>query len=396
MKDKKQESNIIIAISAMNKVIQLFLGPFLTAYFIKKSQESIVDLSIYNIISYIILGIGSFIIASVIKNKFRIGMFRIGVILNYIYILTIIVLREKIINHLWLIAILFGTSSSAYWFSYNLFAINKIDNKNRTDFTVKTKNISSIIGIIFPIILGSLITVTNYELTAVIVLIISAIQIMLSLMLSPDRETDLPRFNIKKTLKQLKHNKQVIKSYLVEFFIGMNIGDGALEILMTILVFNTFKTDMNLGIITSITTILSIIAIYIYGKVYKKKDDKKIVMASGILPIIALLLFLVIRTNITLVIFNVCYVVFTSILMITRQIRVLNISDSSIVSKSNQCEYSAIREGALNMGRITGYILLLIGGIINSKFALNIILIILTTSIPLTAVNISKMEKFEK
>ena len=93
MKDKKQESNIIIAISAMNKVIQLFLGPFLTAYFIKKSQESIVDLSIYNIISYIILGIGSFIIASIIKNKFRIGMFRIGVILNYIYILTIIVLR---------------------------------------------------------------------------------------------------------------------------------------------------------------------------------------------------------------------------------------------------------------------------------------------------------------
>ena len=82
MKNKKLEGNIIIAINAMKKIMVLFLGPFLTAYFIKTSQESIVDLSIYYIFSYILLAIGSFIVASIIKNKFRIGMFRIGVILN--------------------------------------------------------------------------------------------------------------------------------------------------------------------------------------------------------------------------------------------------------------------------------------------------------------------------
>lgn len=49
MKNKKIEENIIIAINAMKKVMILFLGPFLTAYFIKKSQESITDLSIYYI-----------------------------------------------------------------------------------------------------------------------------------------------------------------------------------------------------------------------------------------------------------------------------------------------------------------------------------------------------------
>lgn len=87
MRNKKQEANIIITINAMRKVIGLFLGPFLTAYFIKKSQESIIDISVYNIFSYILLGIGSFIVASIIKNKFRIGMFRIGVVLNIIMIL---------------------------------------------------------------------------------------------------------------------------------------------------------------------------------------------------------------------------------------------------------------------------------------------------------------------
>ena len=100
-------------------------------------------------------------------------MFRIGVILNFFYIMSIIILKEKIINHLGLISILYGISSSAYWFPYNLFVINKIDNSERTVYTVKSKIVSSIIGVLCPILLGSIITVTNYELTAIIILFIS-------------------------------------------------------------------------------------------------------------------------------------------------------------------------------------------------------------------------------
>ena len=128
MKKKKLEENVIIAIDCLKKIMVLFLGPFLTAYFIKVSNSSAVDLSIYYIFSYIILALGSLIVASIIKNKFRIGMFRVGVILNFIYILTIIVLKENIVNHLAIISILYGASSSVYWFPYNLFVINKINN----------------------------------------------------------------------------------------------------------------------------------------------------------------------------------------------------------------------------------------------------------------------------
>ena len=71
MKSKKTEENIIIAINAIKKVMILFLGPFLTAYFIKKSQESIIDLSIYYIFSYILLGVGSFIVASILQQKMK-------------------------------------------------------------------------------------------------------------------------------------------------------------------------------------------------------------------------------------------------------------------------------------------------------------------------------------
>ena len=71
MKKKKLEENVIIAIDCLKKIMVLFLGPFLTAYFIKVSNSSAVDLSIYYIFSYIILALGSLIVASIIKNKFR-------------------------------------------------------------------------------------------------------------------------------------------------------------------------------------------------------------------------------------------------------------------------------------------------------------------------------------
>lgn len=395
MKNKKTEENIIIAINAIKKVMILFLGPFLTAYFIKKSQESIIDLSIYYIFSYILLGVGSFIVASIIKNKFRVGMFRVGVIFNFIYIMAIIIFKEKIVDYLWLISILYGVSSSIYWFSYNLFVINKIDNERRTEYTVKSKIISSIIGVLCPIVLGSIITVTNYELTAIIILIISIVQIILSFMLSPDNKTNLSKFNARQTFDKLKSNKQIRRTSIVEFFIGMNVSDGALEILMTILILDSFKTDMNLGIITSITTVLSMICVHLYGKIYKKRDDKSLVIASSILPVIAVFILLIWRNNITIIIYNICYVIFTSLLALTREIRLFNISDSYIVDKNNQCEFFALREGILNMGRVIGYTMLLLAGLTNSRFVLSIVMILLTLSIPITGLNITKINKFE-
>ncbi len=396
MENTKLEGNIIIAINAMKKIMVLFLGPFLTAYFIKTSQESIVDLSVYYIFSNILLAIGSFIVAGIIKNKFRIGMFRIGVILNFFYILAIIILKENIINHLALISILYGISSSVYWFPYNLFVINKIDNNYRTEYTVKSKIVSSIIGVLCPILLGSIITITNYELTAIIILFISLIQIILSFLLTSEKENNLPKFNLKNAWKRLKDNEQIRKMSIVEFFIGMNVSDGALEILMTILIFNSFKTNFNLGIITSITTILSMIFIHLYGKIYKNKEDKNIIMISSIIPVLSVLLLLVWRNNITIIIYNICYVVFTSLLTLTREIRLFNISDSYIVDNNNQSEFFAIREGILNCGRIVGYLILLFAGISESLLILNIVMAILTLSILVMGVNIRRIEKFDK
>lgn len=394
MKKKiKTEQNIIIIMDAIKKIMTIFLGPFLTAYFISTSTNSILNISIYYIFTYATMALSTLVVAALAEKRNRIKIFRIGIILNFIYILIIILLKEKIINYLPIISILYGISASCYYFPYNLFIINKVKNTERTNYMVKLFITISVVGILFPIIFGSIITITNYILTAVIVLFISLIQIILSFFITDNHNGDLEEYNLKKAWLELKKNKQVINCLAGEFFIGMNICNGALETVMVILILNSFKTNINLGIITSIATLLSILVVKIYGLIYNKRDDKKVIIISSIIPVISLIIFLILKTNTTVIIYKFSYVIFAEILSLVRKIKIFNLSNSKIVNKSNQCEFNAIREGTLNVGRVAGYTLLLLAGLTQSAVVLNIITIILTLSLLVMSINLTKVKK---
>ena len=394
MKKKiKSEQNIIIIMDAIKKIMTIFLGPFLTAYFISTSTNSILNIAIYYIFTYATMALSTLVVAALAEKRNRIKIFRIGIILNFIYILIIILLKEKIINYLPIISILYGISASCYYFPYNLFIINKVKNTERTNYMVKLFITISVVGILFPIIFGSIITITNYILTAVIVLFISLIQIILSFFITDNHNGDLEEYNLKKAWLELKKNKQVINCLAGEFFIGMNICNGALETVMVILILNYFKTNINLGIITSIATLLSILVVKIYGLIYNKRDDKKVIIISSIIPVISLIIFLILKTNTTVIIYKFSYVIFAEILSLVRKIKIFNLSNSKIVNKSNQCEFNAIREVTLNVGRVTGYTLLLLAGLTQSAVVLNIVTIILTLSLLVMSINLTKVKK---
>ena len=392
---KKNEENTILWINNMRVIMDILLGPFLTAYFIKTSKNSIPSISYYNILVYIVCMIGTYFTAKIIKNKFRIESFRLGVFIRFIYILLIIILKEKIIKHLLLIAIFSGLSTAIYWFPYNLFVINKINNKNRTKFTVKNETMAATINIIFPILFGTIISKTNFELTTLIILGISIIQVLLSFFIINDKEDKFPSFNINKTIKLIKNNKEIKNLLLAQFLFGMTTY-GSLEKLKTILIIQSLKTNLNLGIITSLATVLSIINIKIYSKKKKKKNDKNIILLSSILPVISVFIIFFIKNPFTIILYNIFYIVFTTLLHLTTNIRLFNISDSKIIDKNNQCEFFTLREIILNIGRILGFIIMYLVSKTNNELLLNSNLLLLTVLIVLIGLLVRKVKKYEE
>lgn len=393
--ENKIQSNITISISALREIIEIFSGPFLTAYFIKTSSDSILDLSIYNIFCFIILAITSLIVGRMIKNKFKMAAFRIGVITNFVYVLAIIFLKEKVLEHLWLLAILYGFSTSFYYMPFNLFITNKIKNENRTNYEVKRKLISSIINIVIPICLGAIITVTNYILTAIIILMISLGQILLSFFLTPIEE-DKEKFKIREAYKMIKNDSNAKRMMIVEYLVGLSINSSALVTITTILIYNAFNTDLNLGIITAVSYILQLIIAFFYGKYFKNKNDGKVILFSSIVPIFTLFIFLICKCNITIIIYNICYSVFLNLLSMIRMIRLYNISNTKKFNKSNQVEFWVIREISINLGRVTSFALLFIAGIFSSDVILNVVMIILTLMILVLGNVLKKVDRVKE
>ena len=318
--------------------------------------------------------------------------FRAGVIINFIYILTIIILKERIIQHLWLLAILYGLFSGLYFMPFNLILGNKIKNEDRTGYEVKKEMISSIINIVIPIVLGSIITVTNYILTAVIILILSLIQIILSFVLKPLEESG-EKFNMKGMIQVVKKNKDIKRMMLAEYLTGISVNNSALATIATILIYNAFQTDLNLGIITSISYILQLIVIYLYGKRYKEKSDKNIIILLSIIPMITLGMFLLYPNAVTVIIYNLYFTIFVNLIGIIRSVRLYNISNSGEINRSNQEEFWSIREVCLNLGRTTGFVILLVVGIIADSAVLNIVMIMLTMIILVLGIVLSKVDK---
>lgn len=390
---KYKESNILIIIEALKRIIAIFLGPFLTAYFIKTSMNSINDLSLYYIVNYGAHAIFGIIMGAIVKKKYRLAMFRLGIISNFIYILFIVLLQEKMLNYIPQIAFLYGFSAIAYYYPYNLFASTKIKNSDRTEYEFKKKTTQSVIGILIPVLLGSIISTTNFRLTAIIILIISIIQIILSLLLKPIGAQD-DEFNVIDSFKKLTKNKDVKNMFIVDFFKGFFVTDSALDATIVILIISAFKTEMNLGIISSIASVFIIFMQYIYTKYLKDKDDRHLIISCSFIPIVVLLILILKTSNVTLTLYYFIYMTTINLLALILDVRLFNVANSKIVRDGNFLEYWSIREFFLNLGRVSGYILLFLVGLTNKLNLLYYLMILLAFAIIITGYFVSKVRKY--
>ena len=389
-----KESNILLMIEALKKIIKIFLGPFLTAYFIKVSADSIVDISLYYILNYAILGIGTFILGWFLRKRFHLETFRAGIIINFLYILVIVLLQDKIIEHIPLIAFLSGASSFSYYYPYNLFASSKVKNTERDSYEMARKVLMTFVSIVIPILLGSIISTTNFQLTAVIILIVSILQIILSLLIEPMNLKN-NEYHPFKSMKVLFKNKDIRNMWFVDFYKGMNMGDSGLDILMVVLIMGAFKSDFGLGLITSVSSVLVIVVQFLYTKAFNKKHDKQLILLSAIIPLIALGVMLLWKNDLTLIIYYFSYMIMINLLALIFDVRLFNISNCKLIKENHFLEFWSIRELTLNLGRIIGFSLLLIAGYLGSNFLLYGLLVFYTITILLAGRLTGKTKRYD-
>lgn len=387
MKEKILLSNnakIIILDRAIGNIIEIFLSTFLAAYFYKITQDNLIYLSIYHIVAWIVATIGALIVSDYIKRKNKVNLYRFGTFIKTLFIFFIIILKENIVNYVWLIGICYGISVATTGFPLNMMESELIDEKERTKYQGYKSSVAEIVSVIVPILLGAYITITSYHVAAILVFAFSILKLIVSFFIK-NANVSNSKVDLRQFRQEAKKYKEypILKLYIIEFLKGITV-HGVLSIIISLLIIYEFNTELNLGIWNSVFSICMIITMLIFAKYYNKKKPNTILRICLIAIVFSCIWMLISINKTTIILYNFVYYIFIKILLSITEINLFDYSNKPPFDKEFNTEYFTYREAFINAGRVFGYsILLLIGFTHNLEY---LKLLFLCTTICLVAI----------
>ena len=389
-----QNTKLLLITNTIRKIIDIFLGPFLTAYLFKIAVENIKIISIYNIFLYFAIAVIASIVGKLLKNKYEIQVFRIGIISKFIQLAILIILGENVVNYIWILAVIAGFSMETWSFPLNLFSSELVSNAKKKNYIVYKIVLTNLVKVLIPFFLGLIITIKNFETTTIIILILSLIQILLSfkIKIKKEKNNENKKLNIRTEINHIKSNRKLQRFYMIKFFKGMAY-EGALDTTVTLLIIMSFNSNFSLGMITSILSLLAMLSSYTYKKMKSPKKIKLLIITSYIVILMSSIILIFITNKYTIVGYNLIFAFFLQFIMVAEEVQTLKFTNSNVINDLNRVETYVILETFLNAGRIISYILLYIVGIYNNLYLLEILIILLVIANGAETINLIKFNK---
>lgn len=397
-KKLNKSAKCLIMSDLIYTITALFAETFLVAYFLKITNENIVQIALYYIIVKSLMGIGLILMGNFIKGKpnIRTKILSLGIVVRAIFILFIVILGNKLSNYFVIVAIFCGISETLYWSTHELIFIDVTSNENRKDYMSIKKILSTITKIVAPLVLGSTIELYSFSKIAIYIFVLSVIQIIISLQIKPNElnttKEQNDKYDIKAYIKEIMKNRNSKVNAYYRSNLIYGIIEDPMSTLVTIITVMTFKTSLNLGILTTIFSIFSIISLYLYKKYYNKNNSKIILSICSILIFIGAVGLVIDIGKSTLIIYNFACTVSLCIFDV-----IFNTQKGNLIKECNienrNVEHVMLNGLLTDISRVIGFCLILIAGLINNMIAFKILLLIIALCVPVYSKLISNLEK---
>lgn len=382
MSKEKIGKNGILLISSdlIYTITALFADTFLVAYLLKITNENIIQVSIYYMIINALHALGSIIIGKYIKDEkySKTKILSLGVILRAIFILFIVLLGSELSNLFVIVAVFCGISETLYWSTHEMIFVGITNNSNRKSYMATKKIFSTIVHIIAPIILGSTIELYSFTKIAIYVLVLSLIQIIITMQIKIEtkKNVESTKFNIKNYIKNIKSKKELKAHQYYKSNLLYGIIEDPMKTLVTIITIMTFKTSLNLGIITTIFAIFQILIMYLYKKFYNKNNAKYILFIISILIFIGAIGLVIDIDKATLIIYN--FACTTGLCIFDA---VYNTQKGNLIKECNIEEYDVehvmFNSFLTSLSRFIGFTLILLVGLLNNMILFKSLLVVI-------------------
>lgn len=344
----------LLSIHELNALAREFYNIFLSVFFLKVTNYEIRAIALFYIISYIVSPFVYLLLGNKIKQGLNTPIYRIGIILNVIFLGMLVIVKDNLVNHLHIIAILSGISTYIYWLPYESLTC-EID-ENRNIFIGIQEGIEKLLGIILPIVIGICITASSYEIMLIIISAITIISLIVSISLDKDKIDKKQKLEMKNFYNKIYKDKSFYRVYIGEFLRGITHG-GAFTILIQIILFFNIDSELNYGTFNSIIALLTVIFSIIISKTSEnQKQNNYITLLSSIVFIISIIMFFIESDILWIVYSGVYNILYRLIHIIQRIIRYQVLDENGL--KEYKIEHLITTEFALNVGRVIGFVFL--------------------------------------
>ncbi len=388
---KKEKSlGRLIPIGALDVVKDIYLNIFLIAKIYDLAVNATRTIAVYYIIEYLCIAATLLICSNFFKKNPVIAL-RIGIVINLILLIIIMRIDNEIITYYPFIACIFGIAMGTYYGPTQVL-LGYYASKDSVNYCTISNILSNIVNIVFPISIGAYIETTSFVAVTFLMLIVSGMQLLLSTGIK--NVQTIEKCNLVVFLKILKRDRMynVIKTYTIIFLGG--ITSSVLDRTVLILIMMMFGSTMQLGVLSTIFAVFTVLSSYVVKRFYKT-GASRMIKVSAIMPMLAVIL-LVIRTNVaTFILYKAVSAVFICILTLLANTNRYNaIGD---LTAQYAAEHQTLSELSLAAGRITGLLVLLfVNEVIGGLIAIKSMLLIIGVIIIAYSILIASVQKVQK
>lgn len=365
---KLNNYKVLFSLRILKSILTTFVDSFLVLYFLTLSDSNILPLGIYRIVSITVIFITIFLLKNICKSTHRISLLRIGILLDFIYFLTIFLLKDQIINYMYIVGILYGLEEGFYFSAYNVIESDGITNQERAKFTGHYTIAKATLSIIFPIIFGSLIATTSFIKSIVVVLIIIILRLTLSFLLKMINISSQNKADLTQYKKIIKDNKIIKQVYKINVFNGLTYSVGAFQSIVTIYIIKVFSNSFSLGMFTSIFSLLSCLSGFLFARKIKQNNYPKIIKITMPLTIISLCIMIIKCNMLTIILFNFFQTISKDLVDLINGYSQANLSNLDSIRKEYKVEYYLGIEFSLFIGRLISQSLFILMAFIDSMY----------------------------
>lgn len=381
--DKKAFSLINI----IRNIVSIYFDTFFAIYFFNLTNYEVLPLAKYYLVVYLFLFLSFWILRYNQTIKHKVYYYRIGISLMALYLALIMLLKEDIVNHLYLVAILKGLSEGFYYYPRNILNSSKISNSERQKYDGVINAINQVSSIIIPLLLGVFLTLYTYVEIGKVIFVLMIVIFILSFFVKDDSKNS-PRIKPLTFYREIKKKKIVRQALTLRFLQGFTITGGVLTAVMMIYKILYFESNLYIGILNGALGLITCITCIIYAR-SSMKHFKKINIITILLLTITIIWLVINPTNILFIVYLLVYAVGITYISLYCDKLTTDVSNLAFISE-HRAEYHLILETALGISRIFGYVVLLIIGLIGNVELLKYLLLACIIPLSLLVIEINK------